>query len=92
MLKFKPKSRLMSTIAMNESHHTPVGRPRLPEDQKLKRTTVSVHPKTIAEWGKFARRAQISKGHVVEWFLLAPEAKACRATALKQARLFVAPD
>jgi hypothetical protein len=65
------------------------GRPALPPEQKKKRVTVSLVPADNAEWGRFARRARVSKGGLVAWLLGAPEAEACRRKALEHAHFYV---
>lgn len=65
------------------------GRTPLPEDLRKIRTTVSVPPVSLTAWGDFAKLARTSKGQLVTWLLLAPEAKEARALAKEHARKFV---
>lgn len=68
-----------------------MGRPPLPQNRRKLRVTVSVVPNSDPKWSEFARRCRVSKGRLVEWFLLSPEAEQARKEAVKYAYFFVPP-
>ncbi|HYG24492.1 MAG TPA: hypothetical protein VEH04_17065 [Verrucomicrobiae bacterium] len=72
------------------------GRPK--KDNKKVHTTISVRPSTLGEkgepgpWAVLAKKAGVSKGHLVEWLVQSPDAEDCRKLAIKKAKYFVIPD
>ena len=66
-----------------------VGRPRMTEDEKRMRVTVSLRPAGNEAWSSLARSARVSKGGLAEWLSQAPEALQCRQLAESLARYYV---
>lgn len=79
----------MSKTKLKKKKTNPTGRPPKSIDEKKKRVTVSVHPKSDPVWAALAQKARISKGRVAEWVACAPEAEECRKALIANAYFFV---
>jgi hypothetical protein len=64
------------------------GRKKLPEDERRANVTLKLLPGADVELDNLADRAASSKGSVIEWLALSPEASDARKLCLAQAAHF----
>lgn len=64
------------------------GRKKLPDDERRSNVTIKLLPGADAELNILADKAASSKGSLIEWLVLSPEASDCRKKCIAQAAQF----
>jgi hypothetical protein len=64
------------------------GRKKLSSDERRSNVTIKLLPGADAEMNQLANKAASSKGSVIEWLVLSPDAADCRKMCIAQAAQF----